>query len=386
MKRFFVIILTALFFITLPGLSGSTDIDEVHAASASELEELYKQLRDLEQRQKSLNKNLSNTKNTKKKESEKLEDLNSEIDVLEGQINTLNGIIKKLDKELETKTAELDNANREMDEYLEVYRMRLRNIYEEGEISYLEVLLGAEDFTGFLMRLDIVSQLIEHDNKLIESMEAKCAEITKVAQEIEEKKKKNLEAKSKIASQELTLEKKANDAQTVIKKLSATEKKYLKELSDAEESLNALNDRLDDLISKDKDYVGGAFLWPVPGKSYISSSYGYRKDPFTGKKKFHAGIDIPAPVGYKIIASNSGTVASVGWDYAGGNYLVIDHGGEMSTRYFHCNKILVKKGQEVSRGKHIAEIGRTGRVTGPHLHFEFRIKREKVNPLSYISR
>lgn len=383
MKKIIVLIMTATLLLMLPGFLDNKV--QYKASAASELDNLYSQLNELEKRQDALNKSLNATKNSKKQETEKLNDLNDEIDVIEGKIDVLNGIIKNLNNQLADKEKELEKASGELGAYYETYRQRVRANYEEGQSSYIEVLLDSSDFSDFLIRLDIVQQIIEHDNDLIASMENKCTEIKTVKQDIENKKKQNDTAKAKLAASQSTLEGKVKQSQTIIKNLSAAEKQYMKEIIEAENALNALNDKIDEYIDKNKAFVGGGFLWPVPGKSYISSYFGYRKDPFTGAKAFHSAIDIPAPVGYRIIASNAGTIAAVGWDTNGGNYVVVDHGGGYSTRYFHCNKIIVSKGQNVAKGQQIAEVGATGKkVTGPHLHFDFRINGNSVNPLNYV--
>lgn len=120
-------------------------------------------------------------------------------------------------------------------------------------------------------------------------------------------------------------------------------------------------------------------------RSMVTSEFGYRKDPFTGKTAGHSGIDLGAPKGTAIRAALPGTVYVVRYSKSGyGYHVMVDHGGGFVTLYAHCSKILVSEGQKVDTGTVIAEVGSTGRSTGNHLHFEVRINGEKKNPRSYL--
>lgn len=124
------------------------------------------------------------------------------------------------------------------------------------------------------------------------------------------------------------------------------------------------------------------FRWPLRGR--INSRFGYRKDPFVGRKDLHTGLDIGAPRGTRIAAAASGVVVYTGWMGGYGQTVVIDHGRGYKTLYGHCSKILVKQGQRVSSGQVIAAVGATGRATGSHLHFEIRVNNVPVNPLKHL--
>ncbi len=121
---------------------------------------------------------------------------------------------------------------------------------------------------------------------------------------------------------------------------------------------------------------------PVDG--WITSQFGYRTSPFTGRKEFHSGLDIANKTGTKVIATANGRVSYAARKLYIGNLVVIDHGHGRVTRYGHLVKILVKPGQEVKRGDVIALMGNTGRSTGPHVHYEVKINGAPVNPLKYI--
>lgn len=120
-------------------------------------------------------------------------------------------------------------------------------------------------------------------------------------------------------------------------------------------------------------------------RSVVTSEFGWRQDPITGKGAGHTGIDLAKPRGTPIRAALGGTVLVVRYSTTGyGYHIILDHGGGFVTLYGHCSTLLVTEGQQVQAGDIIAEVGSTGRSTGNHLHFEVRINGEKQNPRSYL--
>ncbi len=128
----------------------------------------------------------------------------------------------------------------------------------------------------------------------------------------------------------------------------------------------------------------GSFIYPI--KTYkITSYFGSRNTGIVGASKYHQGVDFGAPTGTKIYAADGGTVSFAGWQSGYGYLVIIDHGGLYTSRYGHCSKLLVKKGDAVYQGQNIANVGSTGVSSGPHLHFEIRYKDEPYNPLPYLN-
>jgi murein DD-endopeptidase MepM/ murein hydrolase activator NlpD len=127
-----------------------------------------------------------------------------------------------------------------------------------------------------------------------------------------------------------------------------------------------------------------AFSYVMPVKGYLSSNFGYRIHPIQHELLFHFGIDLAASMNTSITAFASGTVAETGYTSYYGNYVKILHSGGILSFYGHCNKIVVKKGQKVSKGAKIAYVGSTGESTGPHLHFELRKGQNITNPEGYF--
>ncbi|MDD2494331.1 MAG: M23 family metallopeptidase, partial [Tissierellia bacterium] len=158
----------------------------------------------------------------------------------------------------------------------------------------------------------------------------------------------------------------------------------IQQLEAAEEAQSAKIEK--DILAAQRavEYAGGEMAWPVPGNYRITSYFGGRPDPITGVWSTHRGIDIGASYGSAIVAANDGVVIFTGSHWSYGNYIIIDHGGGISTLYAHNTSLLVRNGDEVSRGEQIATAGSTGYSTGPHCHFEVRINGTITDPLKYV--
>jgi murein DD-endopeptidase MepM/ murein hydrolase activator NlpD len=123
-------------------------------------------------------------------------------------------------------------------------------------------------------------------------------------------------------------------------------------------------------------------IWPTQG--WVSSPFGYRIDPFTGRRTFHRGIDIATNFGNPVAAAADGSVTEAAYDKFFGRTVIVSHGGGVVTQYCHMEKYVVNPGQKVRRGDILGYVGKTGKALGPHLHYEVRINDTAVNPYNYI--
>ncbi len=144
----------------------------------------------------------------------------------------------------------------------------------------------------------------------------------------------------------------------------------------------SLKDLVDELEDKHHRLASSPAIWPARG--WLTSGFGKRISPFTGRRQFHAGIDIASARGTSVVAPARGRVEFVGTKGPLGNTLSIDHGYGIRTKYGHNEKILVKRGDVVERGQEIALVGNTGRSTGPHLHYPVEVNGKAVNPIDFI--
>jgi murein DD-endopeptidase MepM/ murein hydrolase activator NlpD len=173
--------------------------------------------------------------------------------------------------------------------------------------------------------------------------------------------------------------KEGKDEKGLIQQMKTDIERLQSEALSREESLSEIEKLLQ---SKKVMLIHTPSIWPVLG--WVTSGFGFRTNPFTGLTQMHEGLDISNRVGTPIMAPADGIVLDTGNDFALGRNVTISHGFGMITRYSHLNKILVKNGQKVKRGDKIAEVGMTGKTTGPHLHYEVRVNGIPANPMRYI--
>ena len=146
-----------------------------------------------------------------------------------------------------------------------------------------------------------------------------------------------------------------------------------------EESLSELEKLLQ--IKKEM-LVHTPSIWPATG--WVTSGFGFRTDPFTGLTQMHEGLDISNRMGTTVVIPADGIISDIGNDWIHGKMLVVSHGFGMATSYSHLSKVTARIGQRVKRGDKVAEVGNSGRTTGPHLHYEIKLNGIPVNPMRYI--
>lgn len=128
-----------------------------------------------------------------------------------------------------------------------------------------------------------------------------------------------------------------------------------------------------------------AFIWPTQkAPRVVNSGFGVRVDPLSGRKRYHNGLDIQAPAATPVVATADGVVAFSGWQSGYGHIVIVAHGGGIETAYAHLSKRRVQQGARVVAGQRIGDVGATGRVTAPHLHYEVRRGGTPVNPVAYL--
>jgi len=169
------------------------------------------------------------------------------------------------------------------------------------------------------------------------------------------------------------------DEKGLVQQMRTDIERLKSEAASREESLSELEKLLQ---TKKEVLVSTPSIWPVQG--WVTSGFGFRTNPFTGLNQMHEGMDISNRIGAPVVAPADGIISDTGSDWGHGKILVISHGFGVVSRYSHLNKVSVRVGQKVKRGDKIAEVGMSGKTTGPHLHYEVRLNGIPVNPMRYI--
>ena len=342
------------------------------------------------------------------------------------EINACNDKITALEDDIAEKQKLIDAANVEIEANMDVLRQRIKTIYISGDVSSLEIILGAKDFTDFLDKLQLVEYVSNHDENLISEVKEQLNAIADEKKALEDDKAAKVEEQTTLESKQeelntlleenkevlATLQGEASDAQMKLELnedqlsgLSADIQEYYRQQREAAAAAAAAaaaqssSDDSDDSGSSGggssysydsydsgDDYIdaGGGWVWPCSG--VITSQF------HEGRSyEWHDAIDIGASVGTPIYAANSGTVVNgfsgcshySSWCSCGGgygNFIWILHDNGYETIYGHMSQTAVSVGQHVSAGQKIGYVGSTGWSTGPHLHFELRINGVKSNP------
>lgn len=342
-----------------------------------------KKLEQVESRIDNIQAEIKKNTGLQKGLAENIADIEESIELIEEAMLLIDKDIKNTENEIVVKEEELLEAEKNIDEKTDVMNSRLRVMYKNKEIGYLEVLFSSEDFGDLLTRLDMVKKVYTHDVNLLKYMEEQKEIVAVKKQELEENKQRLVNSKSNKEAKAKNL--------VVSRGLLSREKNDLaqnkEELEKAVDELNDLANKIEEEIrskQSDADYAGGVMTWPAPGYTRITSVFGYRIHPILKTKKLHTGIDIGVPANSTVVAAQSGTVIAAGYNGGYGKIVMIDHGGGIVTLYAHNNTILVKVGDKVAKGQAISKSGSTGLSTGPHLHFEVRENGKYVNPVPWV--
>jgi murein DD-endopeptidase MepM/ murein hydrolase activator NlpD len=280
-----------------------------------------------------------------------------------------------------------------------VLDQRVDAVYRQGGLFYLEMLLESKSFTDLVARTSFVQQVMAGDEGIMTDLHDTRLSLVKAKGSLDRELGTLSLKRQEIAAEQASLRKlraerqdalnEQQGAQDAKQSLLADTRANIKHLRAAIAAEEAEASRIERLLangggSHGNGHLSGSMTWPAPGHETISSGYGWRVHPILGTRRFHAGIDIAAPSGARIVAAAAGTVIFAGdrGDY--GNVTMIDHGNGLVTVYAHQSSIGVNEGDRVKRGQRIGSVGSTGLSTGPHLHFEVRVNGSTRNPLGYL--
>jgi murein DD-endopeptidase MepM/ murein hydrolase activator NlpD len=306
------------------------------------------------------------------------------IDRTEKDINHLQNQLRNAQTRVTRAEKELREAEDALDNRTNIFRARLKEIYINGRVDYLEVLVLSTSMTDFLVRFDLLKKIADQDIALLNAIETKRQDVEIKKTNLEDRRDEIAQLKKRTEQQLARLESQKIERERLIGKLRTDKAAIERSLTELEADGAKLAGRIRELASKSGQYIGGKMTWPVPEHTRITSPYGWRVHPVLRARRFHQGIDIAAPTGTRVVAAEAGQVILADWFGAYGKAVVIDHGGGVTTTYAHLSVIGVNDGQKVTRGQAIGRVGSTGVSTGPHLHFEVRERGEHVNPWKYL--
>ncbi len=305
------------------------------------------------------------------------------------KIKAIEALLSELNTQIQDMNLAIGEKSADIDEQYERFKNRVRVAYEEGNVSYLEMIFGAKDMGDFLSRFEYINSMVEYDNQLMKNYQNDKKLLEQKKADLEQAMQLQEDSKATLDMELMDLDAQQRELEDIRAELRQKYNAQWQEYKKAQEKEEELNKELEEYIRKlqednNKLYVGGEFIWPVDLKfSRISSYFGWRY--LWGNLDNHQAIDIPCTLDSPVYASNGGTVIKAEHHYSYGNYVIIDHGGGRSTLYAHNNSLKVKEGDEVYQGQVIALAGTTGTSTGVHCHFEYRVNGVRQDPLLVVS-
>ena len=319
--------------------------------------------------------------------SERLRQIQEELRVATAEYKEVKGQLDSVEDKISDNTELLQKTEADLKVKNKKLQQRVRDIYINGQISYVDVLFGAKDFADLMTRMDVLKRIIKHDYDLIMKVKEEKATVENTRAQLEKDKAeaevlvtdaqaKRAKVEDKESEQQVLLDQAIHDRDT-------SERMYEEIMAASQEVANMI--RRSHMSSA--GYSGapagaGGMIWPISGP--ITSEFGWRTHPIFGTARFHSGLDIGGDYGMPIYAAASGTVIYAGWISGYGNAVIIDHGGGVTTLYGHNDSLNVSEGENVAQGQVIAMCGSTGNSTGPHCHFEVRENGEPVSPYGYL--
>lgn len=354
-----------------------------------------------------------------KKKAQELEDkkksAEKEKNALADQLNTIINEMNEMKEKLNKKQSEIEKAENDLvqakvdenDQY-ESMKKRIKFMYENGNSQLIEILLESDSIGDFLNKAEYVSQISAYDRDML-------VQFQEIVKEVEEKEKALQEEYIELKGLQDSLIEKQNEVQALleekdiqisnldkqigenaatleklIKEAEAERQKQIQQQKAAEEAARqaAAQQQAQNsgggssYVPPSSDNVvsgGGQFTHPCPG-AVVSSTFGYRD--FDGA--FHKGLDLAAAEGTPTYAAADGFVVTAGWSDSAGNWVVINHGNGLVTKYMHHSALAVSQGQNVSKGQQIGYVGNTGNSFGAHLHFQVELNGAAVDPMGYL--
>jgi murein DD-endopeptidase MepM/ murein hydrolase activator NlpD len=353
---------------------------------ADEISDQQKIIDDLNQKINEQQNNLNSASKTEKSIMGQVQSIEKNVSKTQGELTSLANQIRSLQNNIAATEKEIGVQQKEMEKQTKILGERLVFIYEQGDASFLEVLLSASDIKDFLSRFEMLNSIVLQDQDMINSINSKQKELDMKRSDLEVQKKQLQAAQASQEFNKQALATQLNDKKVILNSVQQEKEQYaqaLEELEQASREAEAMIRRLQG-GSKGESIGTGTYTWPTPGYRTITSPFGNRFHPILKTYKLHTGIDIGAPYGVSIVAADGGTVIYSGWLGAYGNAIIIDHGAGISTLYGHQSELLVNVGDGVAKGQTIGRVGSTGWSTGAHLHFEVRIDGSPVSPMGYV--
>jgi len=351
---------------------------------ADELGDKQQELNNVQQQAEDAQRKAERARLKEKSVSEQLRVIQGELSEAQAEYDAVNDLQNQTEEQIRSNTELSVRLMKKMEAQTKTLHRRIRDIYKNGQVNYIDVLFGAKDFNDFVSRMDILKRILAYDNSLLKATRADREALDKAKAQLEIDRVKIVELRKQAAVKRELVAARRQERQGVLNAATyerETAERAYRELIETSKQIETMIRKIQ---SGEKNVSGstGTMLWPAEGE--ITSPFGWRVHPIFGTQRLHTGIDIGADYGDTVKAADGGVVIHADWMGGYGNAVIIDHGNGISTLYAHNSQLLVSEGEAVAKGQPISRVGSTGYSTGPHLHFEVRQNGTPVNPLNFL--
>ena len=365
------------------------------AVTQSEIDALKQQQAESQALQQQLEEQMEDVEAQQDAAVDKRDLLLAQLEAINDELESIEAQIAWYDEEIALKEEQRKEAEAREAEQYSLFCQRVRAMEEEGTVSYWSILFNATSFSDMLDRLEDIDAVMAYDNQVMDELIATREELERLQAELESARAEEEAAKAQQEERKAEQQALVAQAQKVVDELNSNLEELNRKLDEQDAAVAAVQAEIE---RKQAEYEAqrqqngttiiseSGYMWPLPGYYRLSSLFGYRIHPISGKPHSHSGIDIPAPGNTPILAARSGQVitsvygSGAYWSY--GNYVVIDHGDGETTLYAHMSSRAVSEGEMVTQGQVIGYVGTTGNSTGNHLHLEVRENGQRVDPES----
>lgn len=425
-------------------------LPRAQAASRSAIESLQSQQASLTVQKAELQKKLDGIRSSQGQALNKKNLVEQQLNVLKQQIQVSENLLAQYARQITEKEAELEQAKAKEAEYQAEFEQRVRAMEERGNVSYWSVLFQASDFSDLLDRIDMIGEIMDADDQVLDQLAEARQAVTQAKADLEQSRQGQQETLAQQQSQQAQLQAQQAEVDRLIQEITAQSDVYARQIEQLEDSQDAVAQQIAqaeatyqkqlaaekaaaeqaaqkaaaekaaaekaaaaakaaaEKAAQQKQQTssssgGGStssgsqssqttasasgFLWPIASSHRVTSPFGWRTHPITGRQHLHGGIDIAAPNGTPILAAKAGVVVISQYGSSYGNYVVISHPDGTRTLYAHMSQRNVSAGDTVRQGQTVGLVGSTGSSTGNHLHFETwtgSSSSSRVNPMQFF--
>ncbi|HOF02408.1 MAG TPA: peptidoglycan DD-metalloendopeptidase family protein [Atribacterota bacterium] len=370
------------------------------------IEQQQEQLNKIEQRKKEIQKEVERLKQEKVDYQKSLQKIQELLATAEKELQNAKNTYENTLKEITKLEEQLEIEQNILDLQLIIFKNRVKKYYKYNNISYLSVLIDSKDFSQFLNRCRYLEKVLENDADIIKQVNEQVELVKKQRDSLYNKREITRMLEKEIVNEKENIAMSVDAKNKYLTKIEEDRKKQLAVLEELERSSAQIKEIIE-IAYREKEKAQQAQQVPqqsqraepakkeptlqpkkgifqLPLKGTVISNYGQQKQPDLNAYVFNSGIDINASLGEPIRAVSHGTVIYIGNVKGYGDIIILDHGGNVVTLYAHLAKTLVKLNEQVSKGEIIGQVGTSGGVNSPRLHFEVRVEGKPVNPFDWL--